>query len=178
MIQVGIEADPAQSDEDFHPLQGLQFAVEKKCAVGDFTRRRLVIRRSAAHGGGNVGVQQAQSVVAAVGIRLRREADAVQDWVHEASRGIAGKWTASAVAAVCSGREPEDDCPGPRISEAGNRLGPIIVIEIGAALFASDGFAELDETRAAPAKNHFTIDDMQGRRHEPILGSPAQFPQV
>jgi hypothetical protein len=32
------------------------------------------------------------------------------------------------------------------------------MIEIGAALFASDGFAELNQTRAAPAKNHLPIE--------------------
>ena len=43
------------------------------------------------------------------------------------------------------------------------------MIEIGAALFASDGFAELDQTRATPAKNHFMVEDMQGGGHESIL---------
>ena len=72
---------------------------------------RLVIRRGASHGGGDIGVHQAEAVVATVGVRLGGEADAVQDWVHEASRGIAGEWAARAVAAVCSGGEPEDDDP-------------------------------------------------------------------
>src|SRR5205823_12659577 len=53
VIEVSIETDSSQSHHYSQILQAIHFAIEIRSTVGEFLWQRLVIRRSAAHGGGN-----------------------------------------------------------------------------------------------------------------------------
>jgi hypothetical protein len=90
------------------------------------------------------------------------ETEAVQDGIHELAGCVSGEGTAGAVAAVGSGRESEDDHPGPRIAEAGNRLGPVNVIEIGAALLGSNALPVFDEAGTTHAADYIVVQEFEG----------------
>jgi hypothetical protein len=53
----------------------------------------------------------------------------------------------------------ENHNPCRRISEPGNRLGPIIVLEIRAPLFPSNPLAIFDEPWTSDAGNYLLIED-------------------
>src|SRR5437763_14532866 len=74
IIQVGIESDLAQRHYHAKVLQGINFAIQKRSAVADFFGSRLVLRRGAAHRGGDVYVSQFQAVSNMSGRGLRGEA--------------------------------------------------------------------------------------------------------
>src|ERR1043166_413513 len=106
-------------------------------AVGDLLRCGLVLWRSAANGGSDVGVGQAQAVVAVGTVGLRGEARLVQHRIKEVAGAIAGEGAASAGGAVGAGSKPQNQHARLRITEAGHRPGPVVPGEIGAALFTA-----------------------------------------
>jgi hypothetical protein len=121
-------------------------------------RERLVIRRGAAGGCGDVHVFELEAIVAVGGGRLIGESGFVEDGVHEFSGGVAGERAAGAVGAVGSGCEAEDDDPGLRVSEAGDGLAPVVVVFVSAPFIASDGFTVDDQSGAAGAGDDFGVE--------------------
>lgn len=85
VIEIGVETDSPERDHHFHGLKRRQLAIEVPGAIGDLPRRGLVVRRNAAHGGGDVGIVQAQAVVAVLGRRLRGEAGPEQHGIEKPS---------------------------------------------------------------------------------------------
>src|SRR5262249_13149006 len=115
----------------------------------------------AANGGGNVSVEQAEAVVAMSGIRPGGKARLVQHGIEEVAGAVTGKGAAGAVGSVGAGSEAEDQQASVRIAEAGNRPGPVIPLEIGAALFLPDLSAVGDEARAAGAGDNLRVQAEQ-----------------
>src|SRR5208282_2450823 len=83
VIEIGIKADPAQRDHDFHILETLQFAIEIRSAVRQLLGQRLVVGRSTTDGGGDVNISQIESVLAIGGVGLVGKASLVQYREHE-----------------------------------------------------------------------------------------------
>ena len=115
-------------------------------------RRRLVGRRRAAHGGGDVRDRAAPA--------RRRRARSWAGWpspaaVHrreqEVARAVAGEHPTGAVAAVGRGREAEDEDRAPRVAEAGNGSRPVVLVGERRALLAADLLTPRDQARARAA---------------------------
>src|SRR5262252_3186542 len=70
-LQVDIKSDLAEGDHHFDVRQKVEFALEKRTAVPQLFRRRLVVRRGAMRGGRDVDVFERQPVVAGYARRLR-----------------------------------------------------------------------------------------------------------
>jgi hypothetical protein len=81
----------------------------------------------------------------------------VQDGVHELTGSVAGERPSGAVGAVSAGSKSEDQDVSVRIAEAGYGACPILVIEVGTALFAPDLLAIFDQPRAATAAQQFLV---------------------
>ena len=90
-------------------------------------RRRLVGGRRAAHGGGDVGVDAARRPSSArdrLGL-VREAACGCSDANRKSPDRSPVNTRPGAVAAVRGGREPDDQQPGARIAEAGDRPAPV-----------------------------------------------------
>src|ERR1700704_2573854 len=64
IVQVRVEPNPPQSHDHPQVLQSFQFAFQKRSAVGEFRRQRLVIGRRATSSGGYIKTGQLLSIVA------------------------------------------------------------------------------------------------------------------
>src|SRR6185437_6867484 len=114
-------------------------------------RGRLVGRRGAADGGGDVGVEQCQAVVAADGGRLIGEPGAVEGRVEPVAGAVAGEHPPGAVGAVGGGGEADDQDPGGRVAEAADRPRPVVLAAEAARRIGGLGLAPGDQPRAASA---------------------------
>src|SRR5215472_1433318 len=83
IVEVGVEPDLPQGDHYFHPLQSCELAVQKYRALGEFSRQRLVVGRSATHCCGDVQIFQLETVVAISSVRLISESRLVEHGIHE-----------------------------------------------------------------------------------------------
>src|SRR6266481_2059050 len=149
MIEIRVKSDSAQHDHDLDFLHQRQLAVEMVRAIRDLLRRGLVQRRRTADSSGNVCVFKDQAIVAMRRGCLRGEAGFVQHRIHEVSRAVAGKRTASTVRSMSARRKTEDQHTSIGIAESRDWLGPVVPVEISTALFASDLLAVSDQTRTA-----------------------------
>ena len=143
----------------------IEFAVEKVRTVADLFWRGLVLRRSAAHHGGDVGIAQRESVFFVRSRGLRGEAGAVQHAIEKMTGAIAGERAAGAVGAMCARRQAENQHPRVHIAKARYWLGPIVAIAIGAALLTPDLLAVIDQPRTAGAGNEFAIQLNESSSH-------------
>lgn len=155
--EVGFQGDPAEGDDDAEVREGGELVREVFAAVANLVRAGLVGGRSAADGGGDPGMAEREAVVAASGLRAAGEAELMEDGEEEVAGAIAGKGPPGAVGAVRSGSEAEKEDARAGIAEAGNGLGPVRLVEVGAAA----GFAERDAVRAQ-AGAALAADDLLG----------------
>ena len=135
----------------------IELAVKKAAAIADLIRRGLVLRRSAAHYGGDVCIAQGEPVFFVRGRGLRGEAGAVQHAIEKMTGAIAGERAAGAVGAMRARRQAEDQHPRVHIAEARHRLGPIVAVAVGAALLTPDLLAIFDQPQTAGAGDEFAI---------------------
>jgi len=132
---------PAQRDHDPHPGQQSQLGLEIRTAVRELGGRRLVPRRGATGGGGDVAVAEREAVVPGDRARLVREPETVQRLVQPAAARVTREHAAGAVRAVRRGREPDDEQSCPRVAEAGHGLPPVGPVPKLALLFVGDAAA-------------------------------------
>ena len=145
--------DPAERHHHPHPGQEPHFGREIRPAALQFAAARLVGRRGAARGRADVAVRKHEPVVARDGVRLAREAVAVQRRVQPGAARVAGEHPAGAVRAMRRRREADDEQPRPRVPEPGYGLPPVgPVLEL--ALFVSRHPAAVSaQPRAARARD-------------------------
>ena len=93
------------------------------------------------NGGGDIAVDQAESVITVDGVGLIRESEAVQGTVQPVSRSVTGKHPAGTIAAMCRRRESDNQQTGIRRTEAGNRPAPVFLIAEPSHFYARDFFA-------------------------------------
>ena len=102
-------------------------------------------------GRSDIAVDELQAVIAMRGIRLAREAEAVQRAVEPVSGPIAGKNASGAVAAVRGRGESDDKQARIEPAEAGDGFAPVFLIPEAANSFPSDLLAIEGEPPAEPA---------------------------
>lgn len=134
VCQVAIERNLAQADNDPHTRKGFDLCGQVRRAIADLLWSRLVARRSATHHRADPDMAQLQAVVARDCIAMIRQADLMQNGIHEVSRAVTGKRPACPVRSMRAGSQAENQNPCPWIAKARNGTRPVGVVEIGATL--------------------------------------------
>ncbi len=97
------------------------------------------------------------------GERAVGEAQVVQGGVEQVAGGVAGEDPAGAVGAVRGGGEADQDEGGVGRAEAGDRAGPVVPVQVGAAFDPGRLLAPLDQTGAGPAVGDDAVEDGEVR---------------
>ncbi len=100
-------------------------------------RRRLVLRRRAAHGGEHVGAAQLEAVVDGDAGGLVGQPGPPQGREEPVAGAVAGEDPSRPVAAVGGGGQTDDGHPGPRIAEAGDGPTPVLLVGEGGPPFGA-----------------------------------------
>ncbi len=171
IFEIGVESDSSQSNDDAQVSKSLDFALQKRSAVGQFLGQRLVVWRRAASGGGDVKIAQNKPIASVSGRGLIRKSGFVQHRVHEFAGGVSGERAAGAIGTVGAGSESEHQDAGMGIAEAGNGLAPVFAVAVSAALLAGNALAIRDQTRTARAGDDFRIQDLEpgGQGHAAFI---------
>ena len=90
-----------------------------------------------------------QAIFASDGAGLAREAELVQDGIHEIAGAVSGEGAAGAVGSMGARGEAEDEDAGAGVSEAWDGARPVGLIDVGAALGLAYAAAVVAKTEAA-----------------------------
>ncbi len=146
-----------QRQHDHRPAQQGQLAVEIRRARRALRRGRLVGRRRAVHGRGDVGAGQPQAVVPRRAGRLRGEARPVEGGEEPVTGPVPGEHPPGAVGAVRGGRQPDQHQRCLRVAEARDAATPVHLTGVGGPTGAGDLFAPAHQPRTAPADRHVLL---------------------
>jgi len=124
-VEIRLEGYPAQRQDNTCLVQYLEFTRQVLGAIGYLISGRVVLRRSAANGGGQVGSPQLQLIINVFAGRYAREPMSVEGSDEQVARPVPGEHAACAVGPMCRWREPDDQQLGPGVSEPRNRLAPV-----------------------------------------------------
>ena len=154
-----VESQASLPSVDDHPHAGQRgpLRLEERQAGVELLRRRLVVRRRAAHRGGDPGVAQRQAVAPRLGDREAGEAGGVHRRHQEQAGAIAGEHPAGAVGAVRAGRQADDQQARLGIAEAGQRAAPVGLVAIRGALHRRDVGAVRPQPRAPRARDDLAM---------------------
>src|SRR5206468_3042022 len=161
-FEIGVPGDFAKRENRLG-FQDFEFAFEITPAIRDFPGERLVVRRGAAAGGGDVGPIEFEAVVAVAGDRLIRETGLVQRGVQEVARAVAGEHASGTIGSMRGRRQAEDQQLCLPVAESGHGLAPVFAIAISAALLARDLLPVLHEARALPARDNLLVQHAKRR---------------
>ncbi len=151
MGEVAVPGDLAEADDDADFGEGGDLGGEVGGAVADLLGRGLVAGRGAADDGADPELAELEAVVAADGHGFGGEAEFVEDGVHEVAGAVAGEGAAGAVGSVGAWGEAEDEDAGVAVAEAGDGLGPVLLVAVGFAAVLADAAAVVAEPGAAGA---------------------------
>src|SRR6266850_2300831 len=98
------------------------------------------------------------------GRRLVGEACVVERLEEPVAAAIAGEHAARAVAAVGRGREPDQQQPRARVTEARKRTRPVALAPIAERRRGGGSLAMRDESPAAPAAHDPRVETLERRR--------------
>lgn len=149
--EVAVKGNLSQADNDAKACELAKLSSEVRGAVANLLRSGLVAWRRTADDGGDPRIAKAEAVIARYALGLTGEASLVKDRIHEVTGAVASEGTTGAVGSVGSRGEAEDEYASTRVSEAGDRAGPVGLVLIGAALRLADALAVRAETRTALA---------------------------
>src|SRR6185312_4159628 len=93
-----------------------------------------------------------------------RQPHLVQHRIHKVSGAIACKRTPCAVRSVSAGREPYNLNPRLLISESGQWLRPVLLIDVSATLYPTDVFAVLAQARTLLTPGDVVMQRLQHRQ--------------
>ena len=166
----GFVAEGPKDDDDVDVVEQRQLPFEVRLAGVTLFGGRLVGRRCATHGGGNVGVEEFQPVVPRHAGGLIREARAMQRGEQPIAAAIASEHAAGPVPAMRRGREPDDQDARVRVAEAGYRPTPVVLVTERSALVFGHDLAPLDEARAREAVDDVGRDPIKRIHTHPAKG--------
>jgi hypothetical protein len=106
---------------------------------------------------------QLEPVVAIGGIGLVGKSGFMQDGEHELAGSIAGEGASSAVGAVRTGGQAQDEHSRIGIAEAGHRFAPIFAVAVSPAFLAGHLFAIRNQPRTAGASDDFVVRTVSQR---------------
>ena len=88
------------------------------------------------------------------------EAGSMKSVEQKIAAAVSSEHAARAICAVSAGSKADDEDARQRIAEAGDGLAPILVIQIGAALYGRDFAAMRDEARTSSAVGDFVVKQL------------------
>ena len=147
--EIAVEGDLSQADDDTDARQRLDFSGEMSTAVPNLLGEGLVAGRGAANDGGDPGMTELQAIFAGDGAGFAREAELVQDGIHEIAGAVSGEGAAGAVGSMCARGEAEDEDAGSGVAEAGYGAGPVGLVDVGATFGLAYAAAVVAKTGAA-----------------------------
>jgi len=145
-------------------MQRVELCEQIRKAVPQLLRRRLVLRRRAAHRRRDEAIAQAHAVVAMRRDGMGREARAMQRRIEKSAGGVAGEGTPGAIAAVRSRCKADEHDARALVAERRHGLAPIGLVRVGALLFARDVSAIRAQLGAAFAGDDATLDPLERRQ--------------
>ena len=155
--KIRFEADQSQSDNDFYFFQSLQFIEQVGPAVDELRWQGFVVGGSAVNCRRDVGIDKLESIPALNGNGLVREAEIVERAVKPIAGPVTCENSSGAITPVGGWRQANDQEPRSSAAEARNGPSPIFPIAEPPNLVARYLFAILDQSRAAPAIDDFTL---------------------
>src|ERR1700692_2322090 len=106
-IQVGIPGDATQRQNCFW-FENADFALHISATVQNFAWQWFVVWRSTAGRGGDVAINEPQTIIAAHRGGLARESSFVKRGKKKITGSVAGEYAAGAISSVCRGCKPDD----------------------------------------------------------------------
>src|ERR1700737_4663881 len=106
-LQVGIPGDAAQR-QNCSWFENADFALHVSATVQDFAWQRLVVRWGATGRGGDVTIDQLQTVIATHRGWLVRETSFVKCGEKKIAGAVAGEYAAGTISSVRRRSEPDD----------------------------------------------------------------------
>src|ERR1700733_4619259 len=159
--KVDIESQAAKRHHHLNVFQQIQFALQIWAASPNLFHRRLVVRRSAADGCADVGVDKLQPVVPGNAGGLGGKTGGEQYFVEKIAGAVAGEDASRAIGAVGSRRQSDQKQPGFRVAEAWHWLRPIIPIAIRAPFDAPHLAAIFHQARALLAPDDLALQNFE-----------------
>jgi hypothetical protein len=126
--------------------------------VLQFRTLGAVIGRSAADHGTDPAIRQPHAVAPRDRIRLRGETGVVEDGIEKVAGTVAGKGAASAIGAVGSRSQPQDQDTSFFITEGRDGLSPINPIAVSTTLAGGYFLAILAQTGASLAADNALVE--------------------
>lgn len=171
-LQARRERQSAERDENRPRRQERQLPFQVLPAVVELFGEGLVAGRRAAARGRHERSRELQAVVPAPGLGSVCQARLEEGAEKEVARLVAGKHSSRSVAPVRGRREAHDEDPGARVSQGGNRLGPVGLAAEAARGIPRRELPPRNQPRAAPAGNDLAFDPSET---VPQKGYPREY---
>ena len=107
--KIPVPSNFAETDDDPDVRQGVEFGEQMLGAGADLRRSWLVAGRCTANDGGDPGVAEFEAVGGGDGAGFVREAEVIEDRIHEVAGAVSGKDAPCAVGSVGSGCKSKDE---------------------------------------------------------------------
>jgi hypothetical protein len=120
-----LERECPEREHHLHASQDLELASEEVPAAVPLVVGGPIVRRGAAHGGGDEGSRQLQAISVRRALRLIREAGAMECAEKEVAGSVAGEHPPRAICPVRGGSKPDDQQFGSRVAEARDGASPV-----------------------------------------------------
>ena len=161
-FQIRVPRDSSQRQHRCRP-QNLQFAPQIVAAIQNFAWQRLIGRRRAPHGCGNVDILKLQSIPTILRTGLIRESRGVQRLVQKIARAVAREHAPRAIRSVRGRSQSQDKQLRVGIAEARHAASPIIPFAVCPPLLPRHFLTVLHQPRAFPAGAYFICQNAQRR---------------
>ena len=166
-----IEGDFSQSNRAAKIRKKIKSLGQKRGAINQFIRQRLIVRRRAMGDGRDRGIDHLQAIVAIATGGLIGKSGLIQSAKEKITGAIAREDTTRSVATMRSGSQTDNQQPSGRGSKIWNRFSPVSFVAEGGALLGGLLPAVRDQPRTLPAFDDLALKSIPGRRH-------VSFPQV
>jgi hypothetical protein len=150
----GLKGDLAKRDNDRSVAEDLKFPDQVCVAVLKLAREGPVLRRSTTESGRHIAVAKLQSIALADRGRLVGKTELVDSLEEPVSASVSCKDPTCAVASMSRRRQSDHEQPGGRVSEARQRLRPVLPVTVARRLSRGNRLEVRDQPRT-----EFTADD-------------------
>jgi hypothetical protein len=154
--QESLETDTTQGNDDFNTIHETELADQITTTVLELPGERFVTGRGAPRHGSDTGIDEKESIIAAVRFGLAREAETMKRFVQPIARSVTGKHPSRPVGAMCSRCKTDDEQSSPRTSKGRDRFSPIRLMGKSFGFNRLNLLAMSDQTGAQAASHDFT----------------------
>src|ERR1700741_1910082 len=159
-FEVRVPGDLSERQHRLWP-QNRQFALKVVSAIHCLLRQGLICRRRATHGGRDIHIFQAQSIVPAHGSRLIRKAGTIQSLMQKIARAVTGKDAPRPISSMRRRSQPQNKELRRPVAKPGHASAPVVPLAIPPTFFPRHFFSILHKPRTLPARAHLFRDELQ-----------------